>query len=790
MLTVPHDTRVLTPLTDAADAARFGHKAAHLAALLRAGFDIPEGFVVAVGVEPTREDVASAVEALGGGPLAVRSSSVAEDLPDASFAGLYLSVLGVRGADAALDAIAQVQASGSSLRARSYGGGRSAGMAVLVQRLVEGEASGVAFSANPVTGDRGQVVVTATRGLGDALVSGEVPGDEWTVAAGGPRLMAESEGAIDAGVASRVAELARRVETHLGQPADIEWTVQSGRLVLLQARPITVLPTPPEFAAPKGTWQKDTSHFTEPITPFGASTYGVYAAPAFQNMISTWGFLPERVEARVIGHELYMHVEPDDGGKAPPPWWLLGVVARLVPSLRAKLRRSQEVVDAGMLESVPLTWEAEHKPRIEREIRRLAVMDLAALDDDALHAHLHAVEAMAEEAMALHFRLFVPYVVGLYELVKICDGLLGMGLPEVMRLLQGLSVASSAPTRELAEVAALVRKNPGAKTALMQPDAFERLAADPVVGAALRGWMRRWGLRTIGYDPGQPSFDERPSLVIGLLAELVGDSRENDLAEKRAMSVADARRRLSGERLERFDRALAFAEVVYPQREDNVLYTDNLPAGLVRRVGLEMGRRLVERGRLAHATDMAMLSFEEMLSDADLGSLVARRRAEIAWVRAHPGPLCFGPPPGAAPDLRGLPAAARRLNNALLWALEEELTPPAATEGEDIGGLGASPGVVTARVRVIRSAAEIEKLRAGEVLVCPITTPAWTVIFPRAAALVTDGGSILSHAAIVAREHGLPAVVGTGDATRRLRDGQLVTVDGNLGVVRVGGGEG
>jgi pyruvate,water dikinase len=119
----------------------------------------------------------------------------------------------------------------------------------------------------------------------------------------------------------------------------------------------------------------------------------------------------------------------------------------------------------------------------------------------------------------------------------------------------------------------------------------------------------------------------------------------------------------------------------------------------------------------------------------------------------------------------------------VLWALDEELTPATPAMGADLSGLAASPGVVTAPVRIIRSAAEIEKLRASEVLVCQITTPAWTVVFPRAAALVTDGGSMLSHAAIVAREHGIPAVVGTGDATRRLRDGEIVTVDGNRGVI-------
>jgi pyruvate,water dikinase len=245
MATIPRATRVLSPLADALHAERHGHKAAHLAALMQAGFDVPKGWVVPVDVDPSPETLATELDALGDGPLAVRSSSVAEDLPDASFAGQYVSVLGVRGVHAVMAALARVRESATSQRALSYGGGQAAGMAVLVQRLVEGEASGVAFSANPITGNRDEVLITATRGLGEALVSGEVSGDEWTVEGDDARLVAGTQAAIDAGTAHRIAELARRVEAHLGHPADIEWTVQAGRLALLQARPITVLPTPP-----------------------------------------------------------------------------------------------------------------------------------------------------------------------------------------------------------------------------------------------------------------------------------------------------------------------------------------------------------------------------------------------------------------------------------------------------------------------------------------------------------------------------------------------------------------
>jgi len=169
----------------------------------------------------------------------------------------------------------------------------------------------------------------------------------------------------------------------------------------------------------------------------------------------------------------------------------------------------------------------------------------------------------------------------------------------------------------------------------------------------------------------------------------------------------------------------------------------------------------------------------------DTANIVIRVRSELAWVRANPGPLCYGPEPGKMPDLRGLPEPARRINETALWAMEEELRPTKTRNDEAISGRPSSPGVATGPVRVVRSAAEIHRVRHGDIVVCPTTTPAWTIIFQRAAALITDGGSALCHAAIVAREHGIPAVVATGNATHRLRDGQSVKVDGNRGTVEL-----
>jgi rifampicin phosphotransferase len=150
-----------------------------------------------------------------------------------------------------------------------------------------------------------------------------------------------------------------------------------------------------------------------------------------------------------------------------------------------------------------------------------------------------------------------------------------------------------------------------------------------------------------------------------------------------------------------------------------------------------------------------------------------------------PGPAVLGAPEGEPPDLRGLPAAARRINETVIWALAQEVgRAPTARDGA-LSGLGVCGGKHEGTVRVIRGESDFERLRGDDVLVCAITTPAWSPLFAVAGAIVTDSGSLLSHAAIVAREHGIPTVIATGNATRKLRDGDMVMVDGAAGSVVV-----
>jgi rifampicin phosphotransferase len=368
--------------------------------------------------------------------------------------------------------------------------------------------------------------------------------------------------------------------------------------------------------------------------------------------------------------------------------------------------------------------------------------------------------------------------------------LLGWDDAQTFELLAGLSDTSTEPSRAIARIAAIARTRPGASVEVL-------LDSDETFAAAFTDFLRTHGCRALRYELAEQNLDERPELVLGLVSDQIAagfDPARTDaaLAARRESAASEARRRLSPSDLSRFDRALARAVDAYPVREDNEYFTTSAPLALVRRAALEIGRRLADRGQLPDRDDVFHLSpteAEAALRDrSSCHDIVGRARGERAWVLAHPGPVAYGKDPGPPPSLESLPAEARLMNEAFLWAVERILAPGDARHGAAdaaITGIAASPGSFTGPVRVIHDEAEFDRLGAGDVLVCPVTSPVWSVLFPSIGALVTDSGGILSHPAIIAREYGIPAVVNTGSGTSELHDGQMVTVDGNAGTVRI-----
>jgi pyruvate,water dikinase len=707
-------------------AREVGSKAATLAQMLRAGLPVPDGFVVPAGAVERLSDedaraIAGAVADLGDGPLAVRSSGLAEDLPGHSYAGQYESVLGVRGASEVVEAIRRCRASARSERVLAYQrerGEAPSGMAVLVQRLVAARAAGVGFTADPVTGDRDVVTVSAVRGLGDKLVSGAADADEWSVRGGAPTCTRAVERAIDEREVLAVADLARRAESVAKAPQDIEWALSGDALYLLQSRPITALPDRIEWSAPPGAWARNFrlgEWLGSPVTPLFEAWLLDRIEAGFQGAFQSMFGVPPRPPVHAIVNGWYfgsLNFLPKS------PLEMFCTLARyFLPRFLVRPRFTSVLLPplAGLgVELHVRAWREEILPAYRA----------AALDAEA------RVESMSPQ-----------------DLTRLIDdlGLLAGGYFASITIVAGFAWKAELPLAEW------VRKHGVLESHLPLLAGLGAPATPPHAVSSLD-----WSHPTLG--------------ELG-----IESSSPRDLSEARRRVEESVRSALDTKRLAEFDRLLSKAQRFAVLREEQIAEFTR-PWPVLRRAALRLAEPLINRGLLDEASDIFFVTREELEaahggSPADLRPAVRERRGRWQRQRSLTPPLVLGETP---PMLKVVVDRA-----AALFGRENK------NEKGGIRGLGASPGRVVGRVRVVRGPEEWGSLEAGEVLVAPAITPAWTPLLGRAAAVVTDTGSILAHASLVAREYGIPAVLGAGDATARLRTGQLVEVDGSAGTVSI-----
>lgn len=706
------------------DAGRAGHKAANLGLLVQHGFPVPAGVVVPAGEadDALGAMVTEAVAVLGDGPVAVRSSAVAEDLDDASFAGQYETVLGAEGAAAVLDAVHRVRDTAGDERVVAYrlahGPAGDDGVAVLIQRMVPSEVSGVAFTANPLTGVREETVVTATRGLGEVLVGGEAAGEQWVVRDGvATRDRRAPTGVLTEAQALAVAALARRVQSAFGEvPQDIEWAFAGGELFLLQARPMTALPDPVRWESPlPGGWTRNFrigEWLPEPVTPL-CDTWLLpqmerrYAEMS-RELLGVYPTLPLHVTI----NGWYFHTPLGAGGMAP----MMGLLRR--PKLVWGLAQGSrpQVADALVFEPEIQRWRADLLPRYHALVERHeAQVDTA---DDATLAVI--VDEVAE--VAGEYLQSISMIAG--NAWKV-EGVLAAFYARHLRPALGGSHQTL--------VSGLEPPRPIAPYAIQSLDWFRPTAGE------------------LGISGGVPRA-------------------HSAIVEERVRTEEACRRVLTPSRRDRFDRLLALAQKYARIREEQVLYL-TLGWPLMRRALARLGESCVRRGVVGRAEDVYFLERDEIGAHASRASSVAERRTDWARHRKLCPPLVVGTLPRFVVKMQSDAFAPMRT--------------PADRRPGMIEGMPASPGRATGVARVLLDLADADRLGLGEVLVTSATTPAWTPLFARAAAVVTDGGSLAAHASLVAREYGIPAVVATTDATQRIRDGQRVTVDGGAGLLEV-----
>ena len=813
-------------------------------ALEAASAAIRERFAAGSVPDHLTRAVRDAYTALGEPPVAVRSSATAEDLPGMSFAGQHDTILNVVDADALLRAVVDCWSSLWTARAIGYRArmgvpSEAVSLAVAVQTLVSAEVSGVLFTANPLDGRRTELVIDAAFGLGEALVSGQLEPDHYAVArdgrilekqlgskalsvrplaAGGTRTAEEHAAdrqALPDAVIEQLARVGARVDELYGEPQDIEWAWDGDALWLLQARPITALFPPPEdlpaeplhvlvsFGAVQG--------MLDPITPLGrdalrglavgaARRFGFEFTRATQPVLVTAG---ERLFidlSRPLRHRLGRRafrmvlplVEPGTA-RAMEPLWDDPRLTTAAEASHAAFPRHVAPVALRILARVAFTllWPDWSRARVQARIEALVAETRARADSTAgLRERVELLEGVLYRAFPFFILQLGPRLAtglgSLYALGRLAARL--PGAPDVLLLTRGLPHNTTTEMDlELWRTAQVIRNDASAAGHFKSAGA-EELASAWLAGelpgtaqTAIAGFLERYGMRGVGeIDLGRPRWREDPTPIMQVLqsylsiddpklapdAVFARSAREAEATvERLAARFRASRGGLPTSHLARWTarRVRALAGL----RESPKFLGMRL-LGIARACLLESGRELAAAGVLLEADDLFYLDIEELLALADgeardWQGLVAERRERLRREQRR----------------RQIPRLLLSDGQAFYEGIE-----PARTGAGDLVGSPVSPGRVEGVVRVVRDPRSA-RLQPGEILVCPATDPGWTPLFLVAGGLVMEVGGLMTHGAVVAREYGIPAVVGVHEATERLRSGQRIRLDGGSGRIEL-----
>jgi pyruvate,water dikinase len=443
-------------------------------------------------------------------------------------------------------------------------------------------------------------------------------------------------------------------------------------------------------------------------------------------------------------------------------------------------------------------WDEEILPEIHEHLAALAAVEVETAPAGELVAALDDMRARTARLWRLHFEIVLPSYLAVSEFDELFRDLFGGETFDAYRLLEGIQTKTFEVGRDLWRLSRLALESAEVTRVLEREPAAvvrERLAATEEGRgflAALDAHLAVYGRRSPTWGISTPTFAEDPTPVVKMLKDYVGQPDAADpglalrrLATERETAIAEARERLAGYPapvVEQFEGMLAAAQVGLRLTEDHGFYIDAWGLSLVRRLVLAAGRRLEAAGAVDAPEDVLHMTLAELRTalaagaGADRRAIVAERRAALeGYADAAPpamlGTMPAGPPPDGPGTRMSLKFAGR----------------PPATQAEPgvLRGSAGSEGAVTGVARVVASLDDAARLQPGEVLVAETTAPPWTPLFAVAGAIVTDTGGVLSHGAVVAREYGIPAVVGVGTATAAIVDGALVEVDGDAGTVRI-----
>ncbi len=743
--------------------------------------------------------------------VAVRSSATAEDLPEMSFAGQQETYLNIRGEGALLEAVKKCWASLWTARAIAYRiknniDQNTVALAVVVQEMVNAEAAGILFTANPISGRRDEMVINAAWGLGEAIVGGLVSPDTIVAdkATGKVKTVEIAEktvitvltesgteekpleearrksGVLNEAQVAELAALARKIEDFYGSLQDIEWCHANDHFYIVQARPITALPPEPVQwlpPNPKGMYARGSlcEHLPNPVSP----------------LFGTLGIRMVNIPTKDIGE---MALGVGGGGyqyQTINGYVYLGMILGWREWL--SMAKASVTLMGTMFKTSHASWHAARKDLIAA---------VAAGDEKDLKSL--SPSALLEEARELMMAIGKFYTViqastlpgatsseivftRVYKMVSRRDD------PKAETLLFGLETEPLRAEKSLFDLGMWIRERPLLRDFTLRASTEELAAALQAEsipeGMPAGDWREfrsrfekhidEFGHTSYEFDFMNPTPAETPEVILDALKLYVEDkgsdpyARQQEVINQREEALKKIRGRFKLIPNRWFDKALNWATRVGPDREDSIADLGMGHTTLRRMLG-ELGRRFVAGGAIQTAEDIywlvedevnelvSLLERDEQLPD--YSARIPERKAE--WQAQ----MKFIPPamlPETSPWAKMMP-----------WSRNN-------TTSDVLTGVAGSAGKVTATARLLFGPEDFGKMKPGDVLVAVTTTPAWTPLFAMASAIVTDLGGPLSHSSIVAREYGIPAVLATGVSTRRIRDGQTITVDGTAGKVYI-----
>jgi len=510
-----------------------------------------------------------------------------------------------------------------------------------------------------------------------------------------------------------------------------------------------------------------------------------------------YGMLLDYLDVAIINRFLYMAPRPvgaPKSAKGTPPRLLFAIMRRVHPAIRQRINRAAEVFRDRVWRADMAWWDNEVRPKLAAEARALLDDDLASLSDAQLVAHLQRAFEFLRTAVFYHHRFNFCSLVPLGDFLVHAMSWTGLPAGELLRTMKGLSPDSAGATAELAILKQAILAD-GEALALLtsrgsDAEIMAALESHPgAVGSAMRTYMGVVGLRVLGgYDVADRHGREHPELIVKIIRSAVtADSASRQAAAEDALQKIRAR--VPEAHRAQFEDLLREAQDTYRMRDERGFHTDTLAIGVVRRAVLGAGERLKARGVVHDASHLVDASPDEIIALVEgRAAVTADELAErVRWRLATPlsaAPANLGHPPSAPPPAEWFPSDAARIQRVTILVMSLLFDVHAApAETTKLKGFPVSPGVYEGPVRVIRSIEELPEVQQGEVLVTASTGPTFNVVLPLIGALVTERGGVLSHAAIVSREYGLPGVVGCVGATKQLKTGVRVRVDGTTGEV-------